>query len=559
MNDVLMKTVGVVSGLCLLSGCVVIRDTTTTWEEKRDMLEFEGPGAQDAALHRYENDKFELDSGHRIAIGIFPGVAEARDTKEVSSRSGANEWTVLDPIIGTISSLFVAPFYENKISAMGWIGCHRWQSTPKDGKTLVKKGDEETILEGIDEEVGSGASEKVSGNSKESGVEDPRELANGTMLRYAYPGFNVIRADVKKYGQVAVMFERSPDVFDQTPMSYRMFKKSKYVDGALAYEDIAEGIDNAADQLIWRRRLEIVTNDIAKLVHAGEFSRCDEILSNQVFALNKEIDSGLVQNQGFEGDFVRMKQEAIRSLREAANEASKKAIRAKEVNRISRITRQIEKLFYEEAYSNVIMCCEEELKMAPSREGHEEADLDYWRDAKWDAQRELELRRIDLVKKRIEGLIYAKRWKEAIGAVSEERSSSHDGEEKEDEKIWEHLLSQAESGLAAERAEEERWREKKFQEAVDAVRKQMDADPGLCRARDVLATQIALYRTRGEIPAWLNAMFMAGFSANNILTAITPEQQLVLLLAKVKEMREALSEDFWRTFCAEAWDLPFRP
>ena len=298
MNSGFRKAIGFVFELCLLSGCIVIRDTTAAWEEKRNPIELDGPGSQDAVFSHYEKDKYEQDYGGRIAIGIVPGFGEGFDENAEQSRhkfsAGADPFTLsIALMVSTFGSLFVAPFCENEYSLFGLIGCHRWRSKAS-GRSLIKVGEREDIIE--------------KDRNMHCDVEDLVKMSDDMSLRYSYPGYGVVQADVKKFGQVAVAFDRGPK-------AYRKFKKSKCVENALTYEDVAEGTDAAADQLIWRRRLEVATNDIAKIMSSKELSLCSESYSNRVFEIEKEVADSL--NAGsFDGAFVLAKQDAIPSLRE---------------------------------------------------------------------------------------------------------------------------------------------------------------------------------------------------------------------------------------------------
>lgn len=534
MNNRFIKIVGAVSGLYLLSGCVVIRDTTTAWEESRDPLEFKGPGAQDAALYRYENDKFEQDSGKRIAIGMFPGFAMAWDEKSYPLKENADLWkkgrrvTVDEyiggetvgwlafgmPFLNTISSLLVAPFCETESSILGLIGCHRWRSKAS-GRSLIKVGEREDIVEAAD------------GSWRRKGVDEyteaPAKLSDGISLRYSYPGYGVVLSDVENFGQVAVMFDRGSK-------AYRKFKKSECVKDALTYEDVAEGADAAADQLIWRRRLEIATNDIAMIVSSKELSLCSESYSNQVFEIEKEVANSL--NAGcFVARFVLAKQDAISSLRESIKRESEIVAKVKQLNG----------LMAQKEYGDVLA--------AKSDGDTDERLLAVYKEAETMQE---ELRVVNKLKEAKDAYDRGD-YQSVLKLVANETDMRFVEISKKSEDA---LKKQEEERSAAEKRLEDA-RRKRVQEKILSIRKKMDEDPRVRRASDTIETQIALFRTRGKIPAWMHAMWMAGVTTDDILNAGTAEERFMLLCEELVNMESNFSKDKWLTFRAEAWDLPF--
>ena len=206
----------------LPSGCVVIPGTTKEWRID-DRPHFPaGPGT--TFLVRAKN-RYEIDDGSRLAVGIVPGMAKTvHDGTNVVD--GAVTWCVNASVwncfagIPTICSLFFAPFDEgartNVASQWGLLGCCEWTGSAK--TKLIERGVHENIAE-------------IKGPPGPEGAKIAGKTSDGIRLLFEYPGNETMLAELKKHGKVAVAF-RARD------HKYRIFLPAQHFEGAYTFKDV---------------------------------------------------------------------------------------------------------------------------------------------------------------------------------------------------------------------------------------------------------------------------------------------------------------------------------
>lgn len=216
----------VLCGLC--SGCVAWRESETKWADAQEKRIARGPGSEDAVFLHWHHDKYLVDSGIRMSVGILPGLGQSWIDGSVDGVDFVNSlWLIpvgsvfanLVFLAPTISSLFFAPFGDADLTSFGFIGCHRWSAPAT--REIVRRGPEERVVLRDPDKRWTPA----------SGSERTSLSADGTMRYRVYPGFDVLFATVKKEGKADVMFEDGSG-------SYRRFSLSKLASEGLVYKDV---------------------------------------------------------------------------------------------------------------------------------------------------------------------------------------------------------------------------------------------------------------------------------------------------------------------------------
>ena len=304
---------------CAVCGCVVIRDTETEWRENETRSALEGPGNEDALIVQRSKNRFEVDSGRRIAIGFFPGAGEFNETEyvkwgDVEAKSWFDYWvtvTVGQPFslfVPTIESLLITPFAASADSASGFslVGCHRWQVTGKPDK-IVEKGPSTTVL-------------KKAGFLFLQGRDTVGKTENGTDLHWRYPGFDALVEAARSKGQVAV-------VDSDGEIAYRRFRLSPSVADGLEFEDVRKGADSIADRWIaYQREIRGIKPICTALSSAPGYAFCDTNVSNAVTELRRKVDALIADSHANDLETVAAVRAEVSDLKGKLEGAAKKEI-----------------------------------------------------------------------------------------------------------------------------------------------------------------------------------------------------------------------------------------
>ena len=304
---------------CAVCGCVVVHDTETEWRENETRSALEGPGNEDTLIVQRRKDKFEVDSGRRIAIGFFPGAGEFSETEyvkwgDVEAKSWFDYWvtaTVGQPFslfVPTIESLLIAPFTAptNPASAFSLVGCHRWQGTGQPDK-VVEKGPSTTVL-------------KKAGFLFLQGRDTVGKTEDGTDLHWRYPGFDALVEAARSRGWVAV-------VDSDGAIAYRRFRLSPSVADGLEFEDVRKGADPIADRWIaYQREIRGIKPICTALSAAPGYAFCDANVSNAVTELRRKVDALIADSQTNDLETVATVRAEISDLKGKLEGAAKKEI-----------------------------------------------------------------------------------------------------------------------------------------------------------------------------------------------------------------------------------------
>lgn len=310
---------------CVVCGCVVVRDTGTEWRENERRSTLEGPGNEDAEIVQWRKDKFEVDSGRRIAIGFFPGAGEFSETEYIKwGDLEAKSWfdylvsvTVGQPFslfVPTIESLLIAPFTAptNPASGFSLVGCHRWQGIGQPDK-VVEEGVSATILK---EKIHSFLPISL----------PPRELdtvgkaGDGTDLHWCNPGFDALVEAAQSRGWVAV-------VDSDGMIAYRRFRLSPSVADGLEFEDVKKGADPIADRWIaYQREIREIKPICTALTSAPGYAFCDANVSNAVTELRRKVDALIADSHANDQETVAAVRAEISNLKGKLEIAAKKEI-----------------------------------------------------------------------------------------------------------------------------------------------------------------------------------------------------------------------------------------
>lgn len=212
----------------LLSGCMTWRDSEKVWADSQEKRIIGGPGSEDTVCFHWHRDRYLVDKGTRLSVGIFPGIGQAWVDDSVDGVDYVNSlWLIpigsvfanLVVLAPTISSLFIAPFDEASLSSFGFIGCHRWSIKPTEER--IRRGPaERVLLRHAESKWQAPAGDVRTGTS-----------ADGTLLFLEYPGFDRLLATVKTKGKADVKVGGGQ-------VAYRRFHLSKHVPDGLAYRDV---------------------------------------------------------------------------------------------------------------------------------------------------------------------------------------------------------------------------------------------------------------------------------------------------------------------------------
>lgn len=284
--------IALLSAMILSSGCIDL-GRKTEWRQNLELHPwFDGPGSVDARLYEYKEEKYEVVSGQGVSVGIFPGFIrlwpEIRQ-KFVNSRgwdvkceqcliivgypvaSAYINCLLAVPTLGTIIMCCDNDKFADREAKFGLFGCYRWKRTPRE--TLIKQGDKELVLKCTDDSYHFEI------------LTPPSKFADGSILHFDYPGYKTILSQLENHDKVYVMISEENNAND-----YRCFKKSKYVEGALIYEDVLFGKDENADRQVRFQR------EARKLKGSIESLRDEDGYKNQSFfwdelnGLRKSID-----------------------------------------------------------------------------------------------------------------------------------------------------------------------------------------------------------------------------------------------------------------------------
>lgn len=305
---------------CAVCGCVVIRDTEKEWRENETRFTLDGPGNEDARIVQWSKNRFEVDSGRRIAIGFFPGAGEFNETKyvkweDLEAKSWFDYWvsvTVGQPFalfVPTVESLLITPFIvpTNPASGFSLVGCHRWQGTGQPDK-VVEKRPSATFLKK------AGFFLVLQGRDTVGKTED------GTDLHWRYPGFDVLVESARSKGQVAV-------VDSDGAIAYRRFRLSPSVADGLEFEDVRKGADSIADRWIaYQREMRGIKPTCTALTSAPGYAFCDANVSNAVTALRRKVDALIADSQANDLKTVATVRAEISDLKGKLEIAAKKEI-----------------------------------------------------------------------------------------------------------------------------------------------------------------------------------------------------------------------------------------
>lgn len=305
---------------CAVCGCVVIRDTEKEWRENETRFTLDGPGNEDARIVQWSKNRFEVDSGRRIAIGFFPGAGEFNETKyvkweDLEAKSWFDYWvsvTVGQPFalfVPTVESLLITPFIvpTNPASGFSLVGCHRWQGTGQPDK-VVEKGPSATFLKK------AGFFLVLQGRDTVGKTED------GTDLHWRYPGFDVLVESARSKGQVAV-------VDSDGAIAYRRFRLSPSVADGLEFEDVRKGADSIADRWIaYQREIREIKPICTALTSAPGYAFCDANVSNAVTELRRKVDALIADSHANDQETVAAVRAEISNLKGKLEIAAKKEI-----------------------------------------------------------------------------------------------------------------------------------------------------------------------------------------------------------------------------------------
>jgi len=237
-----------VVALSALTGCFVIRGTYEEWRKDETVLTQEGPGTSEGTLHRWQNNKVEFDNGNRIAIGLFPGIAEHEE--KIGYAFVICFGNLVMGGIPTVCNLIFSPFCESfrtsEFSQITFIGSYEWKV--HGGGGVVDCGECEDIFSmGI--------------SSTKSGLVVYSETHDGTKLYFSYPGNDVIKKNIEKLGKVAVMF-------DYPVPKYRLFYPAKEIKGSCAFKDVDVNDDSfEMTQFRYYNRVETAKASASSLIH----------------------------------------------------------------------------------------------------------------------------------------------------------------------------------------------------------------------------------------------------------------------------------------------------
>ena len=237
--------------LSAITGCFVIRGTSVEWRKDKAVLAQEGPGTSEGTLYRWQNNKVEFDNGNRIAIGLFPGLAQPNVSETVTNNivlvCFGNGVLVGIP---TVFNLVFGPFSEiarkSEVSALTLFGCYEWEESSHE--TILKK-------DYYDDIIVMAESCSTLGKSHRGNTHD------GTKLYFSYPGNDVIKKDIASFGKAAVMF-------DYPVPKYRLFYPAKEIKGSCAFKDVDVNDDSfEMTQFRYYNRVETAKASASNLIH----------------------------------------------------------------------------------------------------------------------------------------------------------------------------------------------------------------------------------------------------------------------------------------------------
>lgn len=292
----------------MAGGCVVVHNTDLEWRDDERRTSLVGPGRQDAEVVHWERNRYEIDRGHRMVVGFFPGAVEFRERKAVSSgpwRSDSWSEYVYNTTVGqtcfaipTISSLFFAPFGVacESISVYGLVGCHRWNMNANT-EVVVEKGPSAVVLKKAN------APEEVTCRRPVTG-----KTGDGADLYFDYPGFDALLVTAREKGSVCVA-----DM--DGAMAYRRFTVSKTVPSALEYTDVEAGADTSADVCIrYQRGTRALELPYGVLLTNPGYVFCDSGTSNRIDRLGHRIAELVRDADGSDTALVARAEAEIREL-----------------------------------------------------------------------------------------------------------------------------------------------------------------------------------------------------------------------------------------------------
>lgn len=405
----------------MAGGCIVVHNTDLEWRDDERRTALVGPGHQDAEVVHWERNRYEIDRGHRMSVGFFPGGVEFREQKHVRWNVWPSdswfEYVFYSTVgqscfaIPTISSLFFAPFgVSQEASVYGLVGCHRWNMNANT-EVVVEKGPSAVVLKKAN------APEEVTCRHPVIG-----KTGDGTDLYFDYPGFDTLLVAAQEKGSVCVAD------LDGT-MAYRRFTISKTVPSALEYTDVEAGGDASADACIrYQRSVRMLESPYGALLTNPGYVFCDSGTSNRIDHLGHRIA------------------ELVRDA-----DGCDPALAARDEAEIRELERVLAQTFQD---GQARMRREEEARIAARAEQErvraaEEERVRKIRLAEESRRREAEQLRRRTSLKNAQDLQERKSW-EALAALCRDELARSKGESvKEDSSPWKSFLDRAEREIAA--------------------------------------------------------------------------------------------------------------
>ncbi len=295
--------------LLIPSGCIIVDGTSKVWREDQKWKYCEGPGTGEVRFLVREKNRYKVDDGSRLAVGIAPGIPGIARKPGWNWASATVIWCIGAPIMNcgfgfpTIASLFVAPFNREvrrmtDLTDLGFIGCYEWTETSQ-ADELIERGAHEDIVE-------------ITGYPAPEGIKIAGETHDGIRLLFEYPGNSIeysgnsiMLAELKQHGKVAVAFQANEH-------KYRIFLPAEHFEGAYTFKDVNIVDGSVEMNQIWyfdkAQKINVTVTPL--LTH--------KILGEKATAVEKSVD-------GLLAALPRMDEAALAGLEKEAESLTRRA------------------------------------------------------------------------------------------------------------------------------------------------------------------------------------------------------------------------------------------